>query len=285
MTTCAPSLPSTTGDSGSSPADQERLLYRDGIVGLPGCFPAAWADDLHTDFEAAFAFARSYDRGTIGRGPHRYYFAVHPEQIRGFVDLLTHPSVTALCAQVLGPDYQVVELGFDVPLAGAQDQPWHRDFRTPEVTAAEGRLDSLAFNVTTVDVTPDLAPFEIAPGTQFDDGARFEHGMFPLVEDYGRYEALGSRRHPRRGDVSARTGLTVHRGTANHSEQSRAVLILGLVSADVDVAETEVHDLTLTRGYYDGLPAQVREHLRCRVVDRLEPIIQKHDIEGLMMGG
>ena len=153
------------------------------------------------------------------------------------------------------------------------------------MTAAEGRLDSIAFNITTVDVTPDLAPFEIASGTQFDDGARFEHGMFPLVEDYGRYEALASRRHPRRGDVSARTGLTVHRGTANHSERSRAVLILGVVSADVDIAETEVHDLTLTRNYYGSLPAQVREHLRCRIVDRLEPIIQRHDIEGLMMGG
>ena len=50
--------------------------------------------------------------GWIVRGPQRYYFAVHPERIRGFVDLLTHPRVTALSAQVLGPDYQVVrELG------------------------------------------------------------------------------------------------------------------------------------------------------------------------------
>src|SRR3712207_5897091 len=133
MTTFAPSQTSTQASSDTSPADQEHLLYRDGIVGLPGCFSTGWADDLHADFEAAFAFARSYEQGTIGRGPQRYYFAVHPEQIRGFVDLLTHPRLTALCAQVLGPDYEVVELGFDVPLAGARDQPWHRDFRTPEV--------------------------------------------------------------------------------------------------------------------------------------------------------
>jgi len=285
MTTCAPSPATTSGDRTPTPADQEHLLYRDGIVGLPGCFSTGWVDDLHADFETAFAAARSRPDGTIGRGPQRYYFAVHPERIRGFVDLVTHPVVTALCAQVLGPDYQVVELGFDVPLAGAKDQPWHRDFRTPAVTAEQGRLNSLAFNITTVDVTPGLAPFEIAPGTQFDDGARFDHGMFPRREDYPRYEQLGSRRHPRRGDMSARTGLTIHRGTANHTDQSRAVLILGVVSADVDVAETEVHDLTLTRRYHAGLPAQVREHLRCRVVDHLEPIRQKHDIEGLMMGG
>jgi len=285
VTTFAPSPQTADRDPFPTPADQQHSLYADGIVGLPGCFPASWADQLHEDFEAAFALARSYPQGTIGRGPQRHYFAVHPERVRGFVDLLTHPRVTALCAQVLGPDYEVVELGFDVPLAGAKNQPWHRDFRTPAATRQGGRLNSLAFNVTTVDVTADLAPFEIAPGTHFDDGDRFEHGMFPRPEDQGRYEALGSRRFPRRGDVSARTGLTVHRGTANHSDRSRAVLILGVVAPDVGPDETDVHDLTVTASYLAGLPDQVRRHLRCRVVDRLEPIVQKHDIEGLMMGG
>lgn len=285
MTTLSSSSGTPTPEAVALANELRAALYRDGVVGLPSCFPTSWADDLHTDFEAAFAAARSYPRGTIVRGPQRYYFAVHPERIRGFVDLLTHPGITALSAQVLGPDYQVVELGFDVPLAGAKNQPWHRDFPTPAVTAAQGRLNSLAFNITTVDVTPDLAPFEVAPGTQFDDGARFQHGMFPVVEDYVRYEQLASRRHPRRGDVSARTGLTVHRGTENHSGRSRAVLILGMVSADMPLAETQVHDLTVSQPYYDRLPEAVREHLRCRVVDHLQPIVQQHDIEGLMMGG
>lgn len=285
MSTLAPSPETAAPLPLPAPVLQEQALYRDGVVGLPGLFTAGWADQLHEDFEAAFAFARSHPDGTIGRGPQRYYFAVHPERIRAFVDLLSHPAVTDLCTQVLGSGYQVVELGFDVPLPGAKDQPWHRDFRTPDVTTRERRLNSLAFNITTVDVTPDLAPFEIAPGTHFDDGARFEHGMFPLREDCDRFEALASRRYPRRGDVSARTGLTVHRGTENHSDRSRAVLILGVVSADVTPEETEVHDLTLTRPYFDQLPPVVRGHLRCRVVDALEPIVQKHDIEGLMMGG
>jgi hypothetical protein len=269
----------------SSLAEQEAGLYRDGMVGLPGCFPAEWADELRQDFERAFTAARSYPEGTISRGPHRYYFAVHPEHIRGFVDLVTHPAVTGLCTQILGPDYQVVELGFDVPLEGAVDQPWHRDFPMPEVTAQTGRLDSLAFNVTTVDVTPDLAPLEIALGTQFDGGTDFEHGMFPKPEVWGRFTSLASLRYPHRGDVSARTGLTIHRGTANHSERSRAVLILGVVAADLDPAATAVHALRLTQTYYDGLPADLQSHLRCTVVDELRPIVQQHDIEGLMMGG
>lgn len=36
--------------------------------------------------------------------------------------------------------------------------------------------------------------------------------------------------------------------------------------------------------HYDVLPAVVREHIVCRVVDELLPIAQKHDIEGLVMG-
>jgi hypothetical protein len=260
-------------------------IYRDGIVALPGLFPPAWADTLHDDFEAAFAFARSYPQGTISRGPQRYYFAVHPERIRGFIDLVSHSVITGLCAQVLGPDYLIIELGFDVPLPGAKDQPWHRDFRIPPETVGTGRLTSLAFNITTVDVTPDLAPFEIAPGTQFDDGETFEHGMFPRREDYARYEERASRRYPRRGDVAARTGLTIHRGTENHSDRSRAVLILGAVTGDTDPSDIEVHGLVLTRGYFETLPDAVRPHLLCTLVDELTPIVQKHDIEGLMMGG
>lgn len=267
-----------------SAADQRAAIYADGIVGLPGCFSADWTDRLHADFESAFAEARAHPKGLIGRGPNRHYFAVHPERVRGFVDLVTHPAVTALCTEMLGADYLIVELGFDVPLPGAKTQPWHRDFATPPETK-RGELTSLAFNLTTVDVTPELAPFEIAPGTHFDDGSAFEHGMFPLTRDYGRYDGLASRRYPRRGDVSARTGLTLHRGTANLGDRARPVLILGVVTGDTDPAEIAVHNLVVTRGFHESLPSEVREHLRCTVVEELQPIEQKHDIEGLMMGG
>jgi hypothetical protein len=276
-----------TPDAAQAP-DIEALreaLYRDGIVGMPGALPASWADELRVDFDRAFAAARSYPEGTISRGPNRFYFAVPPERIRGFVDLVTHPLVMALSTAVCGAGYQFVELAFDVPLPGAVDQPWHRDFRMPPATRQDGRLDSLAFNATTVDVAADMAPFEIAPGTHWDLGDTFAHGMFPPASDTGRYDALGSRRYPRRGDLSARTGLTVHRGTANLSPHTRAVLILGVVSGDVDPRDIEVHDLMVTREYYDELPEPVRSHLRCTVVDELRPLLQKHDIEGLMMGG
>ncbi len=143
-------------------ADVE-ALYEDGITARKGAFTAEWADRLREDIEIAFDEARSRPGGAVGRGPHRYYVEIHPEQLRGFVDLADHPWVRSVCTAVLGPDYRIVEVGFDVPLEGAVNQPWHRDFPMPEETRAERRLTSLAFNVTAVDTEEDMGPFEIAP--------------------------------------------------------------------------------------------------------------------------
>ena len=253
-------------------------VERDGIAGLPGALPPDWVTRLRADFDQVDADARAHPGGTVGRGPHRYYFCVHPERLSGFVDLVTHPYVTGLCDLMLGPDWQIAEVGFDVPLPGAQDQPWHRDFPTPH---GETRLSSLAFNVTTVTVRPEMGPLQIVPGTHRDCGDDFEHGMFPR-EDAG-YTARAVAKLPRVGDASVRTGLTLHRGTANRSDTSRPVLILGAVAPQAD---TTPHQLVLTRAYAATLPPAVLGRLKVTgLVDELTPLTQQHDIEGLQMGG
>ena len=257
-------------------------IYDQGITACPGAFSVAWADTMREDIEKAFAEARSRPGGAVGRGPHRYYVEIHPEQLRGFVDLVTHPWVTAVCESVLGPEYEIVELGFDVPLAGAVNQPWHRDFPMPEVTRTERRLNSLAFNLTGVDTTEEMGPFEIAPGTQFDDEPEFGHGMFPPKSFYPRYEERAVRKSPKRGDISARSALTIHRGTRNYSDMSRPVLVLGVDAPGA--GNNERHDTAVTRACWEALPEQVKAHLHCPVVETLIPITQKHTIEGLVMG-
>jgi len=257
-------------------------LYGDGIIALKGAFDRGWVEALREDIEALFAEALKRPGGAVGRGPKRYYVEIHPEDIRGFVDLVTHPWVVAVNEAVLGPDYKIVEIGFDVPLPGAQDQPWHRDFPAPPETLVGRRLNSLAFNITGVDVFEDMGPFEIAPGTQWDAPDGFEHEMFPPKSLYPRYEQRAQRKFPKMGDISARSALTIHRGTQNHSNKSRPVLVLGVDAPDARNAER--HDLQLTRPYYDSLPEWLQRHLTCRVVDELEPIVQAHTIEGLMMG-
>jgi hypothetical protein len=257
-------------------------LYGDGIIGFKNAFSREWVQALHEDLLALYEEALKRPGGAVGRGPKRHYVEIHPEDIRGFIELATHPWVVAVCEAVLGPEYKIVEIGFDVPNPGAVHQPWHRDFPAPEDTIIGRRLNSLAFNVTTVDVKEDMGPFEIAPGTQWDLPTGFEHGMFPPKENYPRYEERAQQKMPQMGDISARSALTIHRGTANRSDKARPALVLGVDAPGANNAER--HDLQLTKAYYEALPQSLKEHLTCRVVEQLEPIVQAHTIEGLMMG-
>ena len=255
-------------------------LYGDGIIGLKGAFTTEWADRMREDIERLFDEARGIPHGALPRGPQRFYVEVHPERVRGFVDIATHPWFVAVCEAVLGPEYRIVEVGFDIPFPGAADQPWHRDFFVPEATTRGRRLNSLAFNLTAVDTKPEHGPFEVALGTQWDQFEGCPKGMFPPRELWPRYVARAVQKLPRRGDMSARSALTIHRGTANRSSESRPVLVVGVDAPDA--TNSAHHDLQVTKAYLDALPARVRDHLTCRVVDELRPVVQHHMIEGLL---
>ena len=257
-------------------------LYQDGITARRGAFSPQWVEDLREDMMTAFWEAIQRPGGAVGRGPRRWYVEAHPQAFRGFIDLVTHPWVLGMCEAVLGPRYEIVEIGLDVPFQGAQYQPWHRDFPSPRDSYEDHRITSLAFNLTGVDVTPDMGPLEVAHGTQWEAGLDWQAGMFPPATETGRYNALAVRKFPQAGDVSCRSALTIHRGTAHGSPICRPVLVLGVDAPGAGHAA--LHDLTLTRDFHAALPQVVREHLVCRVVDQLVPIVQKHQIEGLVMG-
>jgi len=255
-------------------------LYGDGIIALKGAFPPAWAQALYDDIMTLFAEAREIPGGALPRGPERWYVEVQPERVRGFVDIATHPWFVAVCEAVLGPQYKIVEIGFDIPFPGAQDQPWHRDFPSPVATLEGRRLDSLAFNLTAVDSRDEHGAFEIAPGTQWDDIRGCKDDMFPPRDLWPRYIERAVPKLPQRGDISARSALTIHRGTANRSKEPRPVLVVGVDAPDATNANH--HDLQVTKAYLDSLPPRVRDHLTYRVADELEPVIQHHVIEGLL---
>lgn len=255
-------------------------LYGDGIIGLQGAFPRATIEALHERCLELYDEAARIPDGAVPRGPNRWYVELQPERLPSFAQIAGHPWFVAVSRAVLGADYKIVEFGFDIPLAGAADQPWHRDFPGDFANRFGHRLSSLAFNVTTVDTRPKHGPFEIAPGTQWDDISGANSEMFPSRDKWERYRSLAVRKLPQRGDIAARTGLTIHRGTANVSGEPRPVLIIGVVADDV--ADAERHQLQVTRAYLDGLPAVVRDHLFYRVTDTVGPLPQRHMIEGLL---
>src|SRR5207237_9898690 len=96
------------------------------------------------------------------------------------------------------------------------------------------------------------------------------------------YEERAQQKMPRMGDISARSALTIHRGTPNRSNQSRPVAVLGVDAPDARNAER--HDLQFTRRFYETLPDDLRRHLTCRVADELAPIVEAHSPQGLMRG-
>lgn len=261
-------------------AQWRKQLYEQGMTAVKGAFSPEWAQRLREEYAPLMEEARSRTGGVINRGPNRFYHAIHPERLSGFVEVITHPAFTGLCESVLGPDYSIVEVSFDVPMPGAKDQPWHRDFPIGSETLIGGWLSSLAFNLTTVDVTEEMGAFEIALGTQFEDGIDFDQGMFPHKDQYERYAKMAKRCYPKAGDMSCRTGLTIHRGTEHNAGIPRPVLIVGVI-ANLLVA-TSPHGLTMTRKYFESLPESVRQRLLIKnLTDELTPIEQAHDIEGL----
>ena len=257
-------------------------LYGEGIVALGGAFPRDLVESLHCQCLALYEEATAIPGGAVPRGPNRWYVAVQPERVDGFVEIASHPWFTAVSRAVLGADYKIVEFGFDIPFPGAADQPWHRDFPGDPEPKCGHRLSSLAFNMTTVDTRQAHGPFEIAPGTQWDGIPGAKAGMFPSKAHWDRYRALAVQKLPQRGDISARTGLTIHRGTANTSEEPRPMLIIGVVANDVTNAAT--HQLEVTAAYLERLPAIVRDHLFYRLTDTVGPLKQRHMIEGLLEG-
>ena len=169
-------------------------LFADGVVGKKAAFSRAFAEAMKEDMMTAFWKAIQRPGGAVGRGPRRWYVEIHPEEFGGFVELATHPWVRSMCELALGPDYQIVELGFDTPFQGAKNQPWHRDFPSPPDTYRDRRITSLAFNLTGVDVTEDMGPFEVAVGTQYMDGRGWKHEMFPPHGNLGAIRIAGSKK-------------------------------------------------------------------------------------------
>src|SRR3982751_2025077 len=128
----------------------------------------------------------------------------------------------------------------------------------------------------------DMGPFEVAVGTHWDDGRSWKAEMFPDASLWPRFQERAVRKYPAMGDVSCRSALTVHRGTAHPSPIARPVLVLGVDAPGAGHAA--LHDMMVTHPFHQSLPESVKKQLACRVVERLEPITQKHDIEGLVMG-
>jgi hypothetical protein len=277
-------------------SDLRASIYGDGIAVLPDALPRAWAAQLDLDLGDEFVKALSARGGTAPRGWNRFYFEPYPERLEGFVAWVTHPDLTALSEELFGPDYVIVELGCDVPLPGAIDQPWHRDFPMPDRTRHERVLTSIAVNASAVDVADDMGPFHIVKGSHFDDDTGFDGAMFPPESAAARYDERMTAMHGRMGSMSIRSGLAIHRGSASSVRSvKRQTAILGIVSPEDravvhrlrDAGDTSVPRLRMSQEFFQGLDPALKRHLSHEIVCErsadLPPHHTHHDFEGLRM--
>lgn len=255
-------------------------IYGDGIISLTNAYDLSLIDRICVSIEKLYAEASRMQGGALPRGPARWYVETAPEQIDGFVEIVSHPWFHAVCNNILGPEWKIVETGFDIPFPGAALQPWHRDFAAPDETIYGRRINSLAFNLTAVDTTHDMGPFEIAPGTQWDRIDECPRGMFPDPARWPRYEARKVAKLSLRGTISARSALTIHRGTANVSDKARPVLVIGVDGPSATNAAH--HDLQMTQSFVASLPDQLAGRFDGRIVDCISAVVQNHVIEGLI---
>ena len=272
-----------TGDGHISryePANIMGVLYGDGFIAETGVYEVGLIERVRASIEILFAEARQVENGARPRGPQRWYVEVAPERIDGFTEIFSHPWFLAVNEIVLGPEWKIVEVGFDIPFPGATLQPWHRDFAAPEETTTGRRLNSLAFNLTAVDTTPEMGPFEIAPGTQWDTVDECPQRMFPNPARWPRYEALKVAKLAQRGTISARSALTIHRGTANVSDSARPVLVIGTDGPSAKNADH--HDLQMTKAFEENLPIVLKGRFDRRIVKQISNVRQNHVIEGLI---
>ena len=190
---CAIVPPSTSPRCGAT-------VHRDGIAGAarrlrrrPG------SERLREDFDALFAEARSRPRrddrpraaplllrGAAGAGA-RLRRPGHPPGC--------HRAVRARCSVRSGRWSSSASTCRCPARSTSRGTATSRCRRTP---GRGGVLTSLAFNVTTVTVTPEMGPLEIVPGSQWEDGDDFGHGMFPPAERAAGYAARAVPRLPRR---------------------------------------------------------------------------------------
>lgn len=262
-----------------STEDAASLVESDGYALCHGALEPGFVAQLRDEVGRVFADAHATGRA-VARGPERWYVEVHPEVIEGFVNIAAHPWVAGVAQAILGPDCRIVEFGFDIPFPGAQLQPWHRDFPMPPETRNDRRLTSLAFNIPLVSITEEMGRFEIAPGTQYEVDDEFADRQFPPPARNAEFEAKSIELEMGEGDISARSALAIHRGRPNSSDSWRPMLVIGF--DDPSANNSGHHDLAMSQSFWDRLPAELRSRFDCPVVEELEPLVQRHLIDGLL---
>ncbi len=234
-------------------------LNRDGICIIPNVFDQQLIDEWLAAFEKLFRDRQNQIGGLAPRETARYYLTL--PWVAPFANpaVFANPIIMGILERVFYQEFVMVQMGIDVPFFGSDYQETHRDFRPLFTDHIVTPLYALAVNFPLVAVTEENGPFQMAKGTHIlskEEGLRkIATGEIPMESFY-----------PKPGDVVVRSPLALHRGSPNRSHHPRPMVVMGYA---MHWLHTPKVDLTVPQAYYDSLPTEIQQRLRCQVVENL----------------
>jgi len=234
-------------------------LNRDGICVIRSLFSTELIEEWRRAFDSIFKKKQNMPGGLASRELARYYLTLPWIPPFANQEVFANPVILGVLDRVFAQEYVMVQLAADVPLQGSTYQEVHRDYRPLFSDQVVTPLYALAVNFPLVEVTGENGPFQMALGTHVlprEEGlAKVNAGEIPMQSF-----------HMKPGDVMIRTPLALHRGTPNRTLVPRQMVVMGYV---MHWLYTPNVNLTIPRDYYQNLPEQVKQLLRCQVVERL----------------
>lgn len=224
-----------------------------GAVVLRGHFPAA---AIATWREAFLPLLESHverEGHLVSRGPNRHYVTLPFTAPFADPAFYEDDDILGIVSRLVGADGVMCQLATDTPLNGSDYQDLHRD--APPLFPEWGRETppfQLAVNFPLVDVTPENGPFEHVPGTH----------MLPKDEAMRRIEAGEAAIEPvlmAVGDVMIRDVRHIHRGTPNHTDTPRPMVVMGYSRRWLFRPEVAIR---IPQAEWDQLSDRARQWLR-----------------------
>jgi ectoine hydroxylase-related dioxygenase (phytanoyl-CoA dioxygenase family) len=211
--------------------EQRQQFDRDGYIIVEDALAEIGLDRVRAAYERVqaeteAAWRQSVIDGTFkggyGNGPDAHTMGNIHEYDDIFLDLAANPCITPILEEVVGPNFQVMEMVCHCHHAGTgAHTAWHRDW--PPYRHPKYALKAKVFYFLD-DQTEDMGCFSLVPGShKIDDDPPREEYTGPTLEDMpGFKKIIGPAGSAIIWDVTC-----WHTGTANTGNQDRRIVIYG----------------------------------------------------------
>ena len=245
-----------------------QAVLNDGYCVLPNHFPPAILNSWREAFAPLLEDHIIREGNLRNRGSARYYVTL--DFTAPFADprIYEDEDILALVELLVGKDAVMCQLATDTPLLGSEYQDVHRDAPPlfPE-TDRETPPFQLAVNFPLVDVTLENGPIEIALGTHMMSKAE---GLHLIESGEVKLEPVTMRL----GDVMIRDVRGLHRGTPNHTQTPRPMVVIGYSRRWLFRPEVSIQ---IPRAALDTLSERARHLLRFNPI--VESLDDKPEVE------